>query len=90
MPCPGATGILEVTRAIDWGPQVRSYVHGQGYCAGLLASGKGEVMKPFVAHPASDVTKLVKLVNQHFRGWCPRGYGWTSLQINVGTQADWH
>ena len=94
LPCPGAKEILSLVGDISWEDQVRSYVAGQGQCTGLLGADKGDELRPTIQKISEDKAKLTKLVNRHLSEWCkeyaPPGYGWTSLQINVDTCADWH
>ena len=60
----------------------------------LLASGKGEELKPIIPSAQGGIDLLSRLVNSNLQKWCsehaPKGFGWTSLQINTDTRANWH
>ena len=63
----------------------RSYVTGRSACVGLSAS---------VHQQPQKVIGIVRNINARIGEWCgkhaPKGYGWTTLQINVNTVSDWH
>ena len=81
---------MEAAKRIRWPGQVRSYVHGTGQCVGLMVGKKG----PVVHGQTVEMNEFTRMVNRSIGEWCrdhaPPGFGWTSLQINVGTTADWH
>ena len=82
--------ILREVKKIKWEKQVRSYVTGHGACAGVTSGQRG----PEVFKQPAAIAEVTKQVNQILRQWCKDNklehFGWTSLQINVNTESDWH
>ena len=75
-------------KAISWGPPVRSYVKGVSQSVGCMDS------KANGTNFHHGVKKAVQLINEELVEWsrnhAPPGFGWTSLQLNANTVADWH
>ena len=83
--------ILAAMKAVSWGPSVRSYVKGGSQCVGCMDSkANGTNFR----HGAPELKKVVQLINEELTEWsrdhAPPGFGWTSLQLNANTVADWH
>ena len=76
---------------IRWPNSARSYVAGHGVCCGLT---KGTGKPPRVHPQTTEIQEFTKAANERLRLWAdrhaPEGFGWTSLQINVGTSSEWH
>jgi len=83
--------ILAKMRAYKWGPSVRSYVKGKSQCVGCLNSAANGTT--FYTGPAK-LQEMTRTINAGLNRWAdkhaPAGFGWTSLQLNAGTVADWH
>ena len=83
---------------VNWPEQVRGYVSGHGECVGLLAKSettqKDAKLEPMILEPESEMASVIQQANRVIGQWCdkhaPEGFGWTSLQVNVNSVADWH
>ena len=89
-PVEEAAEIAALAERLNWPASARSYVAGRGACGGLI-SGPGGVR---VFQQNKEVTRLMKRVNAALGRWAdrhaPRGFGWTSLQMNFNTSSEWH
>ena len=89
-PVEEAAEIAAVAKRVKWPPSARSYVTGRGACVGLM-SGSGGTR---VFSQSKEISDVVRRVNLALTRWAdqhaPKGFGWTSLQMNVNTSSEWH
>ena len=82
--------IAAKVKRVSWPVSVRSYVKEVGTCIGLTSGVSGVRVYP---HP-KDVCQVARRVNAALCRWAdqhaPKGFGWTSLQMNVNTYSEWH
>ena len=89
-PVEEAAEIAAMAKRVDWPLSARSYVEGHGACVGLM-SGPGGTRVFSQNKGFAEITRRVNLAlgrwaDQH----APKGFGWTSLQMNVNTSSELH
>ena len=93
-PVVDAQNLEELVRSYQCPKSKRGYVSGYGACVGLTATGFGDKMTIAVHNQKLEVIEIVRRINAAIGAWCekhaPKGYDWTTLQINVDTVSDWH
>ena len=51
-------------------------------------------LEPMILEPEGDMASVIRQANRVIGQWrdkhAPEGFGWTSLQVNVNSVADWH
>ena len=88
--------LLRHVRQATWPKQQRTYVEGEGLRVGLsvFTDLTGEYVKPRIYTQTDGIVTIMKEANlimgERCRKDAPKGFGWTSLQINVNTTSDWH
>ena len=91
-PVGRAVEIAEMAKQVDWPQSARSYVEGKGACVGLMSGPRGT--RVFSLSQIKGIVEVTRLVNLALSSWAdqhaPKGFGWTSLQMNVNTSSEWH